>query len=339
MAEPFTARKWTRWLGGLAALGAGVLLVAILASVYSPYKGYDGPYQLIQIPRSSSVPQIAERLESQGIIRSARAFRWFARLSGAGSALKAGEYRFEGPISLADVVQKVRLGMVFYHKVTVPEGLTMDEIATLLTALGFGSAEKFKNSIKRYDVVSDLDSKADSVEGYLFPETYYLTRDMSEEEIIRTMVVHFRRIWTPERAERARELELSLREVITLASLIEKETGVPDERPLVSAVFQNRLRLNIKLACDPTVIYAVKQVKEFDGIIHQSDLRFDSPYNTYLYPGLPPGPIANPGLGAIDAALQPADVDYLYFVSKNDGTHIFSTRYRDHDQAVRLYQR
>ena len=153
------------------------------------------------------------------------------------------------------------------------------------------------------------------------------------------MIESFRQTWTPEHSRRARELQLSIREVVTLASLIEKETALDQERPLVSAVFHNRLQQNLKLACDPTVIYAVKQVKEFDGIIHQSDLDLDSPYNTYLYPGLPPGPIANPGLESIEAALYPAQVDYLYFVSTNDGSHYFSNNYRDHNRAVRQYQR
>ncbi len=153
------------------------------------------------------------------------------------------------------------------------------------------------------------------------------------------MVRTFRRLWTAERSRRAREIDLSMREVITLASLIEKETGLARERPLVSAVFQNRLRRNVRLACDPTVIYAVKRVKEYDGVINQSDLNLDSPYNTYLYPGLPPGPISNPGMESIDAALYPADVNYLYFVSTNDGSHFFSSNYRNHRQAVRQYQR
>ena len=138
---------------------------------------------------------------------------------------------------------------------------------------------------------------------------------------------------------RARELNLTVREVITLASLIEEETGLAEERPLVSSVFHNRLKRNLKLACDPTVIYAVSLAKEFDGIIHRSDLEFDSPYNTYLYPGLPPGPISNPGMAAIEAALYPAEGDFLYFVSKNDGGHVFSSSYRDHRRAVARYQR
>jgi UPF0755 protein len=153
------------------------------------------------------------------------------------------------------------------------------------------------------------------------------------------MVSHFREIWTQEYSRRAQELEFSIREVITLASLIEKETSLSGERPLVSAVFHNRLRQNLKLACDPTVIYAVNLIKEFDGVINQSDLDLDSPYNTYLYPGLPPGPIANPGLDSIEAALYPADVEYLYFVSTNEASHIFSINYRDHQRAVDKYQR
>jgi UPF0755 protein len=157
--------------------------------------------------------------------------------------------------------------------------------------------------------------------------------------VILSMISNLRKLWTQEKADQARELDLTLREVLTLASLIEKESGLESERNLVSAVFHNRLKIGMKLASDPTVIYAVKRIKEYDGIIHRSDLQLDSPYNTYLYPGLPPGPIANPGLASIKAALHPADVDFLYFVSKNDGSHFFSRHFRDHNRAVQQYQR
>ena len=188
-------------------------------------------------------------------------------------------------------------------------------------------------------LVADLEPEARDLEGYLLPETYFLSRKSTEADLVQMMVDSFRRLWTSRLSRQAGQTGLTIREIVTMASLIEKETGSEVERPLVSAVFHNRLRLGMKLMCDPTVIYAVKLAKNFDGIIHQSDLDFDSPYNTYLYPGLPPGPITNPGRASLEAALSPAETDYLYFVSKNDGTHVFSANYSAHREAVVRYQR
>jgi UPF0755 protein len=326
-------------LGVLAGLVTCSFLLLLMVQIYQPYKGYEESHQLIVIQRGSTVPQIARTLESHGIVRSSLFFEWYARFAHRPLVLQAGEYRFEGPLSLPTVTRKLSSGFVHHYRVTIPEGLIMDEIAERFMAQGFGTREKFLETMTRTALIDDWDSTTDNLEGYLFPDTYFVTRDMSEEQMVEAMVANFRKAWTPERLERAEELDLTTREVITLASLIEKETALASERALVSAVFHNRLRRNLKLACDPTVIYAVKLVKEYDGVINQSDLELDSPYNTYLYPGLPPGPIANPGLESIDAALYPAEVDYLYFVSKNDGGHLFSTSYRDHTQAVAEYQR
>lgn len=327
-------------VGVVAALITCSFLLLLLVQIYLPYKGYEEPHQLIVIQRGSTVPQIARILESRGIVRSPLLFEWYARLIQRPLVLQAGEYRFEGPMALPSVTEKLSNGLVHHYRVTIPEGLIMDEIAERFVAQGFGTREKFLEAMKRTDLISDLDGLAeDNLEGYLFPDTYFVTRDMTEQQMVHGMVANFQKAWTPERLKRAEELDLTTREVITLASLIEKETALSSERSLVSAVFHNRLRRNLKLACDPTVIYAVKLVKEYDGVIHQSDLELDSPYNTYLYPGLPPGPIANPGLESIDAALYPAQVDYLYFVSTNDGKHLFSTNYRDHNRAVAEYQR
>jgi len=327
-------------LGVLAGLVTCSFSILLMVQIYQPYKGYEESHQLIVIQRGSMVPQIARTLKSHGIVRSSWLFEWYARLSHRPLVLQAGEYRFEGPINLPTVTEKLRTGLVHQYRVTIPEGLIMDEIAQRFIAQGFGTREKFLEAMKRTALINDWDSVAgDNLEGYLFPDTYFVTRDMSEQQMVDAMVANFQKVWTPERRKRAEELALTTRETITLASLIEKETALSSERSLVSAVFHNRLKKNLKLACDPTVIYAVRLVKEYDGVINQSDLELDSPYNTYLYPGLPPGPIANPGLESIDAALYPAKADYLYFVSTNDGRHLFSTSYRDHTRAVAQYQR
>jgi UPF0755 protein len=325
---------------GLACWAIAFLLLWFIIQIHQPYQGYPESSRIVRIERGWSAPQIAEALNSQGIIRSSSLFQWYVRLVFEPSSLKAGEYQFEGPKNLPAVLEKLRLAQVYHYRITIPEGWTLEEIAERLAKNGFGDQEKFLQAMQAIDLMGDWDPVADqNLEGYLFPDTYFYPRGMGEQEIVRSMVKSFRETWTPEHSQRAQELGLSIRKVVTLASLIEKETGLDRERPLVSAVFHNRLQKNLKLACDPTVIYAVKLTKEFGGVIKQSDLDLDSPYNTYLYPGLPPGPIANPGLKSIEAALYPADVDHLYFVSRNDGSHIFSTDYRDHNRAVAKYQR
>ncbi len=327
-------------LAVLASLVTVSLLLWLLIQIYQPYRGYEGSHQQVVIQRGSTVPQIAGTLESYGIVRSSWLFEWYARFSNRPLILQAGEYRFEEPLNLPSVTETLQAGLVHHYRATIPEGLDMHEIAERFAGEGFGATDQFLEAMQRTALIGDWDPRAEnSLEGYLFPDTYFLTRDISEEGIVQVMVANFRKAWTPERLKRAEELGFTTREVITLASLIEKETGLSNERSLISAVFHNRLRRNLKLECDPTVIYAVKLVKAFDGVINQSDLKLDSPYNTYLYPGLPAGPIANPGLASIDAALYPAEVDYLYFVLANEGRHIFSSNYRDHSQAVAQYQR
>ena len=324
----------------LTSLVTASFLLWLIIQIYQPYRGYEGSHQQVVIQRGSSVPQIAGTLESYGIVRSSLIFEWYARFSYRPLILQAGEYRFEKPLNLPSVTETLQEGLVHHYRVTIPEGLDMHEIAERFAGEGFGATDQFLEAMQRTALMGDWDPHAENnLEGYLFPDTYFLTRDIGEEEIVQVMVANFRKAWTPERLGRAEELGFTTREVITLASLIEKETGLSSERPLISAVFHNRLRKNLKLECDPTVIYAVKLVKAFDGVINQSDLKLDSPYNTYLYPGLPAGPIANPGLASIDAALYPAEVDFLYFVLANEGRHIFSSNYRDHTRAVAQYQR
>lgn len=320
----------------ILALAAGLLLAA---AIYLPYRAYSGKEQLVLIPRATPIAQIGRLLQAKGVVSSASLFTSYVRLRYRGRSLKAGEYRFSGEMNLASVAGKIARGDVYYHRITIPEGLAAEEIISIFVRRGFGDTLRFRETVRDQQLIRDLDSEAENLEGYLFPSTYFLTRGATEPEIVATLVRNFRKRWTRERQQRVRALGFTLRQALTLASLIEKETGLDHERPLVSAVFHNRLRKNLKLACDPTVIYAVKLERPYDGVIHQSDLAINSPYNTYLYPGLPPGPIANPGLESIDAALHPAPVDYLYFVSQNDGSHIFSERYRDHHRAVRQYQR
>ncbi len=299
--------------------------------------GVEGEFFIVE--SGSTIREIAELMEERGIISSSFLLRLHMRLEYPGASIKAGEYQFNYPVTIRRTALKLVQGRVFYHRVTVPEGLDWQETAASLEAQGYGKKQEFLELIADPGQVLDLDPEADNLEGYLFPETYFVTRDVTPKEIIEMMVSRFRRNWTGELSSRAGDLEMSVREVVTLASLIEKEASLPGERPLVSSVFHNRLKSGMKLGCDPTVIYAVKLVKPWDGIIHRSDLQLDSPYNTYIYPGLPPGPIASPGLASIRAALFPEDTGLLYFVSRNDGSHVFSENYRDHAEAVEKYQR
>jgi UPF0755 protein len=302
-----------------------------------PYRGYLAPEAIVEIPRGSSVARIARELADAGVVKSAVLFRLRARLTEARP--KAGTYGFDAPMTMDEVLEVLETARIRHERVTIPEGLDLTQVAVRLVEAGFGSVRDFIEEMHRTDHIRDLDPDARDLEGYLLPDTYFLTPGMSEAEIVSRMVANFRRAWTPDLARRAEEVGFSVRDTLTMASLIEKETAAAAERPLVSAVFHNRLRLGMRLMCDPTVIYAVRLIKEFDGIIRRSDLALDSPYNTYVYAGLPPGPIANPGRASIRSALFPAEAPYLYFVSRNDGTHVFSTNYDSHRRAVRIYQR
>lgn len=340
-ASNFLRNYWKRLLVGAFALFllAGVAGAAWLWIQFETPRGPADRDSIVRIPEGSSVIHISSILKRERLISSPWLFQLYVRFSGTAGRLKAGEYRFQGPLSISELADKLYRGDFYYHRVTIPEGRNLQEIAEIFVAAGFGSIEGFNEIFRETGLVSRIDSEATDLEGYLFPDTYSLLRGTSEREIVTTMVNRFQRSWSEAEEARARQLQMTVREVVTLASLIEKETGIPEERSLVSSVFHNRLARNMRLACDPTVIYAVKQVKEYDGVINQSDLALDSPYNTYLYPGLPPGPIANPGQEAIQSALYPEESDFLYFVSKNDGSHYFSTSYRDHSRAVQQYQR
>jgi len=320
-------------------LGAAIACSLVTQRLREPFRSFPIGENYFTVERGATVSQIARKLEAEGFIESAFLFKWYTKLGMEGFSPKTGEYRFGRPLSITQIAEILHDGRIHFYKVTVPEGLDWRETVSIFVRRGFGAREVFEELVWSPSLIADLDPRAENLEGYLYPETYLLPRGTSEQRIIQVMLDNLRRIWTPERQAKAEQLGWSVREVLTLASLIEEETRLESERPLISAVFHNRLRRNMNLACDPTVVYAVKLVKEYDGVIHKSDLEIVSPYNTYLNPGLPPGPIANPGLASIDAALEPADSDFLFFVSKNDGSHYFSSEYRDHRRAVQEYQR
>jgi UPF0755 protein len=312
--------------------------VWILIGVARPYKGYDAPEQFVEIGPGAGPRTIGRRLVEAGVVRDQVSFAFALSRSGQSRRLQAGEYRFDRPMTAYEVIDKIARGDVYVRPVTFREGLTIKQMAAIYEKEGFGKAEEFVHASRNAALVHDLDSAATDLEGYLFPETYALPRAKGARELVQRMVTSFRDALTTEIVDRAAARGLSVRELVTLASLVEKETARPEERPLVAAVYTNRLRIGMGLQCDPTVIYALEREGKFTGNLRREDLRFDSPYNTYRYAGLPPGPIAAPGRASLEAAANPADVPYIYFVSRNDGSHAFASNLDEHNRNVFEYQ-
>ncbi len=334
-----------RWIRLLLFLGLiGVLLVSAgLIWVYHEFNSL--PRRLpdrtarFEVHEGQTVKQISEALVDQELIERTWPFLLGYRLFHSGTSLKAGEYELETPLSPKQLLHILSQGKILLHPITIPEGLTRREIARHLEENYGLSTDALLTQFGEASLIHSMDDQARDLEGYLFPETYHFPKNISPQQMVEAMVEQFRQVFDQTWQSRATELGLSIREVVILASLVEKETSHAEERELVSAVFHNRLRIGMKLDCDPTIVYVLKNADEYSGRLRSKDLKLDNPYNTYLYPGLPPGPIANPGRAALQAALYPADVDYLYFVSRNDGTHHFSRTYREHLNAVNRYQR
>jgi len=314
----------------------GLVLYYLWAQV--PYRGYPGPSIIVEIPHGS-VQEILGLLQDKGVLRKGSFGRVYLALTRRAAKLQAGEYLFEEPLTAPQVFRKLVKGEIYYHRVTVPEGLRSAQIFSLFIKEGFGTEAEFQREFLEVSRIADLDPEAVDLEGYLFPDTYALARGTPAAKIVDQMVQNHRQLWKDEWLRAAREQGFNVRQSITLASLIEKETGQGEERGLISSVFHNRLRDGMKLQCDPTIIYALVMRDRYRGVITRSDLRLDSRYNTYAYGGLPPGPIANPGRDAIQAALFPEQTNYLFFVSMNNGRHTFSTTLREHNLAVDRYQR
>jgi UPF0755 protein len=306
--------------------------------ITDPYRGYSGTEQYVTIPPGTSTADIGRRLAEAGVVPDQLTFRVAVWWTGAGTRLQAGEYRFDHALAPVDVLNRLSRGDVFTRRITFPEGLTVAEMARLYEERGFGKAADFVTAAGDPTAVRELDSAARDLEGYLFPDTYALPRTASASALVSLMTDRFKATYTAAVSGRVDNQELSVRELVTLASLIEKETSSADERPLVSAVYRNRLRVGMPMQADPTVIYALVKAGRYDGNIRREDLSVDSRYNTYRYPGLPPGPIAAPGRAALAAALAPADVPYLFFVSRNDGTHAFASSLAEHNANVRRFQ-
>jgi UPF0755 protein len=320
------------------AIGAGAGGWWLYSRIVDPYRGYTAPEVFVDIPSGSGPGVIGQRLIAAGVVRDQMTFRTAIFVSGRARALKAGEYRFANPMHALDVIDKIARGDVYKRLLTFREGLTINEMAQVFEQKGFGTAEEFRKAAMNDQLIADLDPAAPDLEGYLFPETYALPRDTPASVVVQQMVAGFKKAVTADMRAAASQDGLSVRELVTLASLVEKETGAAGERPLVAAVYRNRLKMHMPMQADPTVIYALQKAGKYNGNLSRENLQFDSPYNTYKYPGLPPGPIAAPGQASLDAAAKPADVDYVYFVSKNDGSHAFASTLAEHNKNVFTWQ-
>lgn len=324
-------------------ISAVISILVGLAGVYAVYSyGNNPPGNLkegvvIEIAPGSSFTAISKKMEKSGAINNERFFYFYAKLKGLQSRAKAGEYMVEAAMTTNDILDMLVKGSVLHHRITIPEGYNMYQIAELLEEKEIADKKDFIKKVKDKKLIQSLNVKGVSLEGYLYPETYFFHKGMKTEDIIRQMVNRFHTVFTDDLKSKGKKMGFTAQEIVTLASIIEKETGNPDERPLISAAFHNRLKKKMRLQSDPTTIYGI--IETFDGNLRKKDLLQKTPYNTYKIDGLPLGPIANPGIESIKAALNPAHVDYIFFVSMNNGSHIFSETYKEHRKNVWKYQK
>jgi UPF0755 protein len=320
-------------LFAVAALAAIVGGAWVVYRVNQPYKGFSEPV-FIEFARGTSTSSIATALAEKGVIED----RWLflaARELRRGANLQAGEYKFEKAGSPLEILGRIARGDIYYMELLIPEGFNMYDIAEAVGKLGTMRPETFLAAAKDPAMIRDIDPLAPSLEGYLFPSKYRIHRRTTAQQICRMMTGEFRAQW------KALQTRAGVHDTVTLAAMVEREAHQPAERPVIASVFRNRLRIGMKLDCDPTTIYAALLENRYRGTIRRSDLANTSLWNTYQHPGLPPGPIANPGIGSIKAAITPADTGYLYFVARADGSgeHTFSDSLAKHEAAVAKYQR
>ncbi len=310
-------------------------LMAITAFYLNAPKAEHGDNRVFIIQNGMNLKNISQLLEKEGIIKSSLAFMIRARFKGIGRIIKAGEYSLNPSMTPERIMEMITSGEVVAYNVTIPEGFTIAQIADVLSSYSLITRQEFLEYVNQDGIEKIYGFEGPGLEGYLYPDTYRFTRGLNAKAIVDTMIMRFRAITAPLEG-RIVESGMTLHEVVTLASIVEKETGNPDERPIIASVFLNRLRKKMRLDSDPTVIYGMRN---FSGNISKNDLTAYTPYNTYVIKGLPPGPIANPGYYSIKAVLYPAETEFLYFVSKNDGSHHFSKGLEEHNRAVRIYQK
>lgn len=335
-------KRFLRWLFGLALLA---VLAAAAAGAWAwrdlrrPYRGFPGEQIVLTIDAGTSAGQILRQLEAAGVLRNAsRARLYLVRVLGD-PPLKAGEYAFRGETAALAVLDRLIRGDVVLHSATVVEGLTLEETAAALADSGMGSRQAFIDAMRDPRPIADLDPRADDLEGYLFPDTYSFPRATEERVIVAAMARTFRAHWDDDVAPLRGAASPGTRDLVTLASIVEKEARLDEERPRIASVYANRLRIGMALYADPTIIFALKRRGVWDGNLRRPDLALDDPYNTYRFPGLPPGPICSPGLASLRAAAAPEDGTFLYFVGRNDGSHVFASTLQEHNRNVERWQK
>ncbi|HZD54647.1 MAG TPA: endolytic transglycosylase MltG [Candidatus Aquicultoraceae bacterium] len=326
-----SVRKWSLAAG--VALGTAAFFLFLLTARPSEDRWHTTK---AFIPKGSTYPEIENPLVRRGLLRYPVAFRLLVAGTWTGRKLQHGEYAFPAPPSALELWEKIVNGDVAKYQVTIPAGSTIQDVARTLESLELADAEEFLAAATSPELAGRMGIPGSTAEGYLFPDTYTLVKDMPVEEIIGVMVRRFRRMFTEGMERLAARDGFTPDQIVTIASIIEKESGTDPEKPLISAVIRNRLAIGMPLQMDPTVIYGLKK---FRGTLTKKDLRQPTPYNTYVLQGLPPGPISNPGLSSLEAAVRPSEADYLYFVSRNDGTHQFSRTLREHNEAVMTYRK
>ncbi len=337
----FSVLKFLLLLVVLLALAAGAFALWVRRDVNRPVD-HPSAERIITIEPGTGAAAVVAKLSEAGIVRHPIPLRLYLRLTGRSGGLRAGDYKFASPISPMQAIDKIRRGEIFLERVTIPEGYNRFDIAeTLAEKTNLASKEEFLRLTNDPSLVQRIAPEARNLEGYLFPDTYSYNAKTTPEELIRAMVNRFNDVFTPEWGTRANQINLTVHQVITLASIIEKEAKIPDERPHMASVFFNRLRIGMPLGSDPTFIYAAVLAGDYDGNPNQPRFRQrQSPYNTYLVTGLPPGPIASPGRASIEAVLNPDNTDDLYFVvNSRDGRHKFSRTAAEHDAAVSEYRK
>jgi peptidoglycan lytic transglycosylase G len=290
-------------------------------------------------PIGTPTSQIFRTLAREGVVSYPLLAEVYFRIYRGGTPLQAGEYHFERPTPIDSVIDRISRGDVVRYTVVVPEGLTAEETIELFWKQGLGTEASLRRALSLTYLLPGLAQGAPDLEGFLFPDTYTVTRSNTARQIVERMVSEFRRRFTAEMRQQARDLERTPREAVTIASIVEKESSLPREGPLIASVYWNRLKHGMRLQADPTVIYALKRDGKWTGMVHRSDYAYESPYNTYLVEGLPPGPICNPGWNALKSALSPAQTDYLYFVANESGGHTFSKTFEEHLQAIAAARR
>jgi len=323
----------------LSLLGLGFLIGICLVIGFGYYlvnPAKEGARdEVFHVKEGATLNAVAGELENNELITSKRLFLLWARIKGYGKDIKAGEYRLNAGMPPIKILNTLRAGAIITHPVTIPEGFTMEQIGTLFQEKGLVDKDAFLSMAKNPEIAREYNIPGRDLEGYLYPDTYHFGRGISARTAIDTMIKRFRQVVDPLK-DRAEEIGMPLEDVIILASIVEKETGRGDERPLIASVFLNRLKRKMRLESDPTVIYGIE---DFNGNLRRKDLARRTPYNTYVIRGLPQGSIANPGLDSIKGILYPAETKYLYFVSKNDGSHYFSKNLKEHNNAVNRYQK